>query len=78
MQELLRRSRPVSIPLLQNYLQDHTTPPKTICRHEDPAAPIDERYSTITAIIMDLHQRTLHITDGPPCENPFQEYALQS
>jgi isopenicillin-N N-acyltransferase-like protein len=76
MQELIDSKHPVTIADMQHYLQDHTNPPGSICRHEDPAAPVDEQYRTVTSVVMDLHERTLYITDGPPCQADFQEFQL--
>lgn len=74
---LLRGRRPVSAGDLQRYLRDHETPPRTICRHEDPAAPIDEQYRTVTSVIIDLDDGALHITDGPPCANAYGTLAIE-
>ena len=77
LETLLRQKQPVSVGDLQQYLRDHETPPRTICRHEDPAAPIDEQYRTVTSIIIDLDESALHITDGPPCANAYQTLHLE-
>lgn len=76
MQELLTATRPVRVADLQTFLQDHVTAPKTICRHEDPTAPVDEQSRTVTSIIMDLHNGTLLSSDGPPCSNPYTAYQI--
>lgn len=76
MEELMAAHRPLDIPTLQNLLQDHANAPKSICRHERPEDPIDEQYRTITAVVMDLEERTLYLTDGPPCKNGFERLAL--
>ncbi len=78
MQELVTATRPVRVADLQTFLQDHVTAPKTICRHEDPAAPVDEQTRTVTSVIMDLHARTLQASDGPPCQHPYTTYRLDS
>ena len=63
---------------LQRWLQDHDNAPRSICRHEDSQAPVDEQYRTVTSIVMDLHDRRLWATDGPPCENEYAAFSLSS
>ncbi|MDX1663574.1 MAG: C45 family peptidase [Candidatus Promineifilaceae bacterium] len=76
LEELLAR-RPVHVEDLQRYLRDHNTAPRDICRHEDPEAPIDERYRTVTSIIIDLDEEKLWATDGPACQDDFTLYQLK-
>jgi isopenicillin-N N-acyltransferase-like protein len=76
LQQLINDSRPVSIADLQQHLQDHANAPGSICRHEDIQAPADEQFRTVTGVVMDLHKREMYITDGPPCQNHFQNYRL--
>lgn len=57
-------------------LQDHFGYPAAICRHADPALPAAKRVITVAAILIDLDDRCLLATDGPPCENPFQRFPL--
>ncbi len=76
MQGLLAERRPISITDLQVMLRDHVNSPRSICRHEVLTAPVDEQYRTVTGIIMDLEERLLYITDGPPCENGFERHSL--
>ena len=74
--EELLATRPVQLEEIQSYLRDHSTAPRDICRHEEPQAPIDERYRTVTSIIMDLDEAKLWATDGPPCEDDYALYQL--
>lgn len=76
LEQQLRAAMPVTLADVQEALRDHTTEPRTICRHEDPAAPIDEQYRTVTSVIMDLAQRRMWISDGPPCRNQYEEHEL--
>jgi len=76
MQSMLDTRKPVSIAGLKDMLSDHAHSPHSICRHEEPAAPVDEQYRTVTGIIMDLQALKLHVTDGPPCDNNFTSYVL--
>ncbi|MGN6564073.1 MAG: C45 family autoproteolytic acyltransferase/hydrolase [Thermomicrobiales bacterium] len=76
MQTLLASKQPIAVGDLQHYLRDHAGAPDAICRHPDPAEPTEERYATVVSVIMDLHERVLWISDGPPCERPYQEVRL--
>lgn len=77
LESLLRHQTQINVCDLQRYLRDHETPPRTICRHEEPAAPVDEQYRTVTSVIIDLDDSAFHITDGPPCANDYQTLYLQ-
>jgi len=61
---------------LEEALRDHDDFPYGICRHPDPAQPPEERYATVVSALMDLHDGTLRISDGPPCRNPYQTLSL--
>lgn len=76
LQTLLKESRPITIAAIQSHLKDHSNAPRSICRHEDRNAPIDERYSTMTSIVIDLELRQMSASDGPPCSNPYQMASL--
>jgi isopenicillin-N N-acyltransferase-like protein len=57
-------------------LTDHFGRPNSVCRHEDPSIPINLRSETLSSIIMDLDDRTIYITNGPPCSNPYEKLEL--
>lgn len=69
--ELLQTKRPLSIGDLQTFLRDHEGYPHSICRHADPSEPEEERYATLASVVMDLHERTMWLTDGQPCEGTY-------
>ena len=73
---LLRTQLPISIEQIQDALRDHAEHPYSVCRHEDPAEPPEEHYLTVVSAVMDLDALELHISDGPPCVNPYERYAL--
>lgn len=77
MEAALRFTLPLSVEALQDMLRDHANRPRSICRHEDPAAPIDEQYRTVTSIIIDLQQRQLWASDGPPCQSEYDNFSLE-
>jgi isopenicillin-N N-acyltransferase-like protein len=76
LRQLLLSKSPISVEDIQGYLQDHQEYPFGVCRHENPADPPEQRYITVTGVVMDLDTRTLHLTDGPPCQGPYQTVSL--
>lgn len=77
METALRSGIPLSVAGIQAILRDHTNAPRSICRHENPAAPIDERYRTVTSVIIDLQRREMWASNGPPCENDYDRFSLE-
>jgi isopenicillin-N N-acyltransferase-like protein len=78
LEERLRAASPVSLHDIQEALRDHGTLPRTICRHEDRQAPIDEQYRTVTSVIMDLETLQMWISDGPPCTYDYDVLSLRA
>jgi isopenicillin-N N-acyltransferase-like protein len=76
MLDFLASKRPLGVKDIQGYLADHQTYPHSVCCHEDPDLLPGERYRTVTSVVMDLHTRELHISDGPPCQNGYQRVSL--
>lgn len=76
MAELIEANLPVSVESMKHFLQDHNNAPGSLCRHGDPAREPAKQYHTVTSVVMDLHERVLHITDKQPCLNPYQEFRL--
>ncbi|MBC8102616.1 MAG: peptidase C45 [Cytophagales bacterium] len=74
--ELLHARLPLTTEGIQDALRDTQDDPFGICRHRNPAEPPEMHYITVTAVVMDLETRTLHLTDGPPDESPFQTVSL--
>ncbi|MFP1632746.1 C45 family autoproteolytic acyltransferase/hydrolase [Zhengella sp. ZM62] len=64
--------------VIEEGLRDHFSAPAAICRHADTALPAEKRVITVAAILIDLDDRVLHVTDGPPCEAPFQSFPLHA
>jgi isopenicillin-N N-acyltransferase-like protein len=76
LRELLDAKRPVSVADLEGYLQDHVERPYGVCRHRALSEPPEKHYITVTSVVMDLDAKVLRLTDGPPCEGPYQEHSL--
>jgi isopenicillin-N N-acyltransferase like protein len=76
LRELLLAAAPVTIDAIQSALRDTENDPFGICRHRNLAEPPEQHYTTVTAVVMDLETRTMHLTDGPPDTEPFQTFSL--
>jgi len=61
---------------LQAMLADHANAPNTICHHPDKQGSFVEQSESIASIIFDLTAGTLDLSDGPPCQYPYQRYAV--
>jgi isopenicillin-N N-acyltransferase-like protein len=67
---------PVSIGDLEAALRDHDNYPDGICRHENRGDPPEEWCITVTSAIMDLEERSLRLTNGPPCEHLYESFSI--
>lgn len=77
MERLLRRNLGrLDRTAIEAAVRDHFSAPAAICRHADTALPPEKRVITVAAILIDLDERVLYATDGPPCEAPFQAFPL--
>lgn len=61
---------------LRRALSDHFSYPRSICLHSNPDLSLERRALTLSGAILDLAAGVLAATDGPPCENPLQRFAL--
>lgn len=73
--EFLGEKHPISPQGLMECLSDHDGYPFSICRHPGAKDP-DERYQTVVSVLMDLHERRMWISDGPPCTSEYHEVGL--
>ncbi|HEY3267170.1 MAG TPA: C45 family peptidase, partial [Armatimonadota bacterium] len=73
---LLSAMGPATPEALMEALRDHDGKPFSVCRHEDWSEPPSEHYITVSSIVMDLTERRLWLTDGPPCGSSYQPSAL--
>jgi len=75
---LLRQNSAHSIKSLQAIQKDHVNLPNSICNHAiDGIDPLD-RESTISAMVIDLTSREMHIAWGNPCQNAYHTYHLNA
>ncbi len=57
-------------------LRDHLGYPYALCRHVNPDDPPELQSLSCSAVVMDLDEQVLLVSDGPPCESPFREISL--
>ena len=76
MELLLNEKKPLDISGIQNILKDHENHPQSLCRHRDNILPASQHTITKTAMIMDLEERKLWVTDGQPCKMDFEEFII--
>ena len=59
-----------------NILKNHKHHPQSLCRHRDETLPDSQHTITKTAMIMDLHEKKLWVTNGQPCKSEFEEFTF--
>lgn len=62
--------RSISLNDVQTSLRD-TRVPDAVCRHPDLDAPDFERYATVVSAVINLSERVLYISNGPPDTAPY-------
>lgn len=55
---------------------DHLNYPDSICSHPDPKDEEIMRVCTVYAMVLDLKERTLWLSNGNPCETEFYPFCL--
>ena len=73
---LERESGQIDVETLQQGLRDHFGKPASICRHPDQELDERERLQTDGSYVIDLENRSLHATNGPPCERSYAEFTV--
>ena len=73
---LLNEQKPINVKGVQEILKDHEHQPQSLCRHRDDSLPESQHTITKTAMIMDLEEKKMWVTDGQPCKAEFEEYSL--
>jgi isopenicillin-N N-acyltransferase-like protein len=66
---------PSDLALYERALTDHENAPASVCRHPDEALPEPERSMTVASALVDLTDRRLLVSAGPPCERGFEPVA---
>jgi isopenicillin-N N-acyltransferase like protein len=79
LERLLRwSSGQIGLETIHSLLSDHFSAPASICRHPDMTLSEPKRVISVTPATVDLNARTLYVTDGPPCQSPFQRVPLRA
>src|SRR4030095_4039411 len=73
---LLRQNSAHNIKSLQAIQKDHVNLPNSICNHNIAGIDPLDRESTISAMVIDLTAREMHIAWGNPCQNAYHTYHL--
>jgi isopenicillin-N N-acyltransferase-like protein len=76
LKERVERGQKIGIEDLKAMLRDHDGRPDCICRHEDPARPPEERFSTVVSAILDLDATEMYVASGTPCTASYRRIAL--
>ncbi len=75
---LLRENSTHTIKTLQAIQKDHVNLPNSICNHNIVGVDPMDRESTISALVIDLTAREMHIAWGNPCQNAYHTYHLDA
>lgn len=61
---------------MMDAMRDHFSRPSSICRHVDETLPERRHTHTIASLVLDLEERQMFATQGPPCEAEYQEFSV--
>ena len=59
-------------------MTDHANFPDSLCSHPDPRDPEMARFCTVYAVIFDLDERVLWVTNGNACEGPAYPFRFSA
>ena len=72
-----RRAGDVDDETLKGIFRDHFNHPASICHHVDEDLPEPKQLQTISSVVVDLTNRRMLATSGPPCENDYHEFTVE-
>lgn len=75
---LAREAGDVDAETVAGALRDHFGRPGSVCSHVDRDRPEVEHMRTNASFVLDLTERTMLATRGPPCESEYVRYELDS
>jgi len=77
MRRLLKQeSGAIDVSKLKSILRDHFNRPASVCRHVEEDLPERRHAETIASLILDLQERRMVATQGPPCETSYQSFTV--
>lgn len=62
---------------IQDVLKDHFGYPDSICRHQNRSLHLNDRWETLTSMIINLTEGKMLFTNGPPCSNKYETIAME-
>ena len=76
-EELTRTSAAITTEVAKGWLADRKTAEDTICQIPQPSrSEATTTLLTIASIVMDLNERTMWVSDGPSCQQPYLTVTL--
>jgi len=63
---------------LMEVLRNHVDYPTSVCYHVDTRKDPDQREETLSSVVMNLEERAMWLTRGPPCGVPYMRLSLPS
>lgn len=72
-EEVVDMADPTELSAFQTVLSDHTNQPDSVCRHPDTSLPLPEQTMTVTSVLIDLTDRRVKLSEGPPCRRGYEE-----
>jgi len=67
----------ISVETFKEAFRDHFNYPDSICRHPDPRDAEHLHRESVASVIMDLTEKRMLVSWGPPCTNPYREYTFR-
>ena len=61
----------ITLETIKHVFTDHFSKPHSICRHPNTQFSPPQQMQTNASMIIDMTNRILHISNGPPCENDY-------
>ncbi len=63
---------PLSAEAIKAVLRSHCAAPTSICNHELHHPDYADRQQTMASVLLHVRDRALEVSDGPPCEAPYE------
>ena len=73
-----RTSGEADVESIKAMLRDHFGYPSSICRHPNEQAHELEQIETAASVIIDLSERKMYATEGPPCQQRYEAYTFEA
>lgn len=67
----------ITVETFKEAFRDHFNYPESVCRHPDPRDDEPLHRESVASVIMDLTEKRMLVSCGPPCANPYKEYSFK-